>query len=512
MARAPVTDPSLLGRLRDDLGASGYTVDGVNAAVGPVAAAALHREQPLPADLATRGSRDPVAVLVRCFALGHTVSRRDLDRALPSVTTDGAQALGLVGTDGDEVLAGCELRPHGDEEHDWWLASDLSEAALGAPLPEDHVLGIGPASTTVASWTPRDRVGRALDLGTGCGVQALHLASHSARVTATDVSHRALAFARFNAGLAGVELDLRRGDLFEPVTSERFDLVVSNPPFVITPRAPGVPAYDYRDAGLVGDQVVQRLVRSVGDHLEPGGIALFIGNWEVPAGTVWRDRWTDWLAGTGLDAWVVQRDEQDPAEYAELWARDGGSRSGVAGFEDLYAAWLADFSARDVERISFGVVALQRPSTSRPPWVDLTEATGPVATASSGAMGAMGAMGATVSAGIRARTWLADADDDAVLDVAWRCADDVTEERHFRPGDADPRVILLRQGGGLGRVVRLDTVGAALVSVSDGALTARQALAAIARLIDAEAAAVTGEAVHLLRELVADGMLVGPVA
>ncbi|MEO8827309.1 methyltransferase [Lapillicoccus sp.] len=505
MARAPVTDPARLGRLRDDLAASGYTVDGVNAAIGPVAAAALHREQPLPADLATQGSPDPVAVLVQCFALGRVVSRRDLDGALASLTTDGAQALGLVDTDGDEVRAGCELRPYGDEERDWWVASDLSEVALGGPLPEDHVLGIGPASTTVASWTPRDRVGRALDLGTGCGVQALHLASHSARVTATDVSHRALTFARFNAGLAGIELDLRHGDLFDPVTSERFDLVVSNPPFVITPRAPGVPAYAYRDAGLVGDQVVERLVRSVGDHLETGGIALFIGNWEVRSGGTWRDRWTDWLAGTGLDAWVVQRDEQDPAEYAELWARDGGSRSGVAGFEHLYAAWLADFAARDVERIGFGVVALQRPSMSRPsrpPWVDLTEATGPVATASGGAMGA------TVSAGIRARTWLAEADDATVLDVAWRCADDVTEERHTRPGDADPRVILLRQGRGLGRVVRLDTVGAALVSVCDGTLPARAALTAIAGLLGTDTDTTVRQAAALLRGLVADGLLV----
>ena len=93
-------------------------------------------------------------------------------------------------------------------------------------------------------------------------------------------------------------------------------------------------------------------------------------------------------------------------------------------------------------------------------------------------------MGPVVDAGLTARTWLAEHDDAALLAVAWRCARDVVEERHARPGAADPEVIQLRQGGGLGRVVRLDTVGAALVSVCDGTMTPAQALPAIAELLD----------------------------
>ena len=493
----PRADPSLVGALRLDLERAAYTVDGVRATLGPVADAALHREQPLPADLATRDRPEPVATLVRCFALGVAVPADRLDRALPALGAAGAEALGLVRVQGDEARATCDLRPYADEAHDWWLASDLSEIALGGPLPQDHVLGVGPASTTVTQWTPRRRVDRALDLGTGCGVQALHLVGHAATVVATDLSARALAFARFNALLAGVDLDLREGDLLEPVAGERFDLVVSNPPFVITPRAPGVPAFDYRDAGLVGDAVVARLVQEVGAVLSPGGVATFIGNWEVPPGETWRDRWQSWLDGTGLDAWVVQRDEQDPAEYAELWSRDGGSRDGVEGHEALYAAWLADFAARRVERIGFGVVVLQRPTTHRAPWVDLVEVTGPVAPA----------MGPVVDAGLAARTWLAEHDDTELLATAWRCAADVIEERHTRPGAGDPQVIQLRQGGGLGRVVRLDTVAAALVSVCDGTLPAGAALAAIAELIDERVDAVTDRVLPTLRALVADGLM-----
>ena len=498
MPPPPRTDPALLRALRADLEHGAYTVDGVRAVLGPMAVAALHREQALPADLATRGQQEPTAVLVRCFALGLPVSGVDFDRALPSLATAGAAGLGLVETSGGEVRATCDLRPYGDEAHDWWVAADQSEIARGGPLPTDHVLGVGPASTTVAQWTPRRPVRRALDLGTGCGVQALHLATHSDEVVATDVSERALAFAQFTTTLNAAEVELRTGSLLEPVARERFDLVVSNPPFVITPRRRGFARYEYRDAGLVGDAVVQRLVRALGDHLEPGGVALLIGNWEVPAGQTWRDVWGSWLGGAGVDAWVVQRDEQDPAEYAELWAGDARSRSGTPGFDDLYAAWLADFAGRGVERIGFGVVALQRPAHSRAVWTDLTDHRGPVAAA----------MGAIVDAGLRARTWLAEHDDDALLDAAWTCAADVVEERHARPGAADPEVIQLRQGGGLGRVVRLDTVGAGLIGVCDGSLRARQALGVIARLLDRPEADVVGTATPLLRTLVADGLLV----
>ena len=493
----PRADPPRVGALRSDLSRAAYTVDGVRLTIGPVADAALHREQPLPADLATRDRPEPAAVLVRCFALGMPVPTEVLGRALPMLGTKGAVALSLVRVEDGEARATCDLRPYGDETHDWWLASDLSEIALGGPLPEDHVLGVGPASTTVAQWTPRRRVDRALDLGTGCGVQALHLVGHCDAVVATDLSARALAYARFNALLAGVDLDLREGDLLGPVAGEHFGLVVSNPPFVITPRAPGVPAFEYRDAGLVGDAVVAGLVRDVGAYLQPGGVATFIGNWEVPSGQTWRDRWAGWLEGTGLDAWVIQRDEQDPAEYAELWSRDGGSRDGVEGYEALYAAWLADFAARGVERIGFGVVVLQRPSTDRPPWVELVEVTGPVAPA----------MGPVVDAGLAARSWLAEHDATTLLATAWRCAADVVEERHTRPGASDPQVIQLRQGGGLGRVVRLDTAAAALVSVCDGTLGAGPALAAIAELLDEPVGAVTDRVLPTLRALVADGLL-----
>lgn len=500
------TDDADDGRIQDlraDLAEAGYAVETLDDLLGPAAGAALHRDQPMPARRALAGREEPAAVLARVFVLGEAVPGPWLDAALPRTGADGLRDLGLVvGQDtadrpGPLFEADLDLRPYGDERHTWWVLSDLPETVVGGPLPTHHVLGVGGASTTLASWTPRPQVGRALDLGTGCGVQALHLSGHAGEVVATDVSDRALRMARFTAALNGTSLDLRHGSMLDPVAGERFDLVVSNPPFVITPRREGVPVYEYRDGGRAGDRLVAELVGHVGEHLRPGGLAQLLANWELAAGEDWAGHVTGWLEGTGLDAWVVQREEQDVAEYAETWIRDGGHRPGTEEFGSLYAAWLDDFAGRGVERVGFGVVTLQRPITDREPWRDLVDVRHPVAAP----------MGPHVLAGLRARTWLAEHGDDELLDVAWQVADDVTEERIGRPGAPDPQIIQLRQGGGLRRTVRLGTLGAGFVGACDGDLTARQLCAGLAVLTEADTSAVVAEVLPVLRDLVKDGLL-----
>ena len=489
----------LIGALRDDLRAADYTIDGIHAAMGETAAAALGREQPLPAERATRGRREPVALLTRLLGLGLPLTREEVDLALPQVGAAGLEQLGLAASDGEAVRIVVDLRPHATEHDQWWVVSDLPEFAQRGPLPVDHVLGVGGASITLAAWTPRPEVGRALDIGTGCGVQALHLTHHAERVVATDISARALEFARFTCALNGVGLDLRAGSLTEPVADEEFDLIVSNPPFVITPRTEEVPVYEYRDGGVEADGITSGLIGEVAARLAPGGMAQMLGNWEVGAGEDWRERVRPWLEGLGVDAWVVLREVQDPAEYAETWARDGGHTPGDGQYEAMYAAWLDDFAARGTASIGFGVITLHRPETEREPWLALEEARGQVDAA----------MGPHVLAGVRARSWLTTASDDELLDVAWRYADDVTQERYYaRPGDPDPHVVLIRQGGGLRRAFQVDSVTAGLVGVCDGELTARQGLAGIAVLTDADQGDLARQVMPVLRDMVADGLLV----
>lgn len=531
--RVPVVDAEGLHRLRGDL--SGYTVDALRELLGPVGLAALGRDQRLPAARWASAVRPGTpesgpAALLSVFMLSRPVPRRLLEPALPRLGVDGAQRLGLLRAAGhgrdDLVRPLVDLQPYAATDAvgtaHWWIASDLPARAGSGPLPTDHVLGVGGASLMLAGSTIRRPVGRVLDLGTGCGVQALHAARHARHITATDVSARALRFAEFTwalnavvdtvhpapdgAGLppapGGATLSLRRGSLLEPVAGELFDLVVSNPPFVITPRGGQVPQYEYRDGGAVGDELVGRLVAGLGAVLAPGGVAHVLGNWEHRHGEPWQERVGAWLAASGLDGWVVQREVQDPAEYAETWIRDGGQAEGPR-FDALYAAWLDDFEARGVDAVGFGLVALRRPAGAGAGRLRrIEEVRTPVS----------GALGGHLEACLAAEDWLATAaaTDDALAAARLRVAPDVTEERHHRPGAGDPEVILLRQGGGFRRTVRASTALAGLVGACDGEFAVGQLIGALSDLLDRPAGDLAAELLPSVRRLVADGLLLTP--
>jgi methylase of polypeptide subunit release factors len=337
----------------------------------------------------------------------------------------------------------------------------------------------------------------ALDLGTGCGIQALHAARHAARVVATDISPRALVLARLNAELNAVtNIEFRLGSLFEPVEGERFGHVVSNPPFVITPRTTGVPEYEYRDGGLVGDALVASVIRDVGEHLELGGFAQLLGNWEY-SGEPGLDRVRHWLDGTHLDAWVVERERQSVEQYAETWIRDGGTRPGPE-FDRLYEAWLDDFASRGVTEVGFGYVTLRRPETTAPTLQRFEHYDAPLG----------GSLGDHIASVFAAHDWLAARDDAALAAETLTIAADVTEERHYWPGAEDPTLMLLHQGSGFARTVPVGTALAAVVGACDGTLSLGAICSAVAHLLDADERQLTAELIPAVRELVLDGFLV----
>lgn len=492
--------PALIARLAADLTATNFTVDGLTELWGEDAAAALHRGQRVPASRALTDS--PLSTLARALVLGYPVDPAALDRALPTLGAAGAVELGLVDAAGSPLL---DLRPYSVVDARgvaaWWIASDLGEVALGHAIPEQHVLGVGGASTTLSGLMVPEPVELALDLGTGCGIQALHAARHATRVIATDISGRALEFARFNAALNGfANIEFRLGSLFEPVAGERFGHVVSNPPFVITPRSSprhpsGVPGYEYRDGGLVGDALVAQVVRDVEAHLEPGGIAQLLGNWEYGA-VDGLHRVRGWVEATGLDAWVVERERQSVEHYAETWIRDGGTRPGPE-FDRLYAIWLDDFAARGVTEVGFGYVTLRRPLSGAPTLRRFEHYGEPLG----------GSLGDHIAGVLAAHDWLQTRDAAALAAATLTVAPDVTEERHYWPGEEHPTVMLLRQGSGFARTIPAGTALAAVVGACDGTLTVGAIVAAVAELLEADAAALAVELESQLRELVFVGVL-----
>jgi release factor glutamine methyltransferase len=111
-----------------------------------------------------------------------------------------------------------------------------------------------------------------LDMGTGSGVCAVSAARHAARVVAVDINAAAVRCARMNALLNQLEnrIEVRHGDLFDPVAGERFDLVLFNPPFVI-----GEPRND-RERAWFSTDVAERFAAGLDRHLKPGGVALLL--------------------------------------------------------------------------------------------------------------------------------------------------------------------------------------------------------------------------------------------
>lgn len=519
----PLVSPDL-ALLREDLWSAGCTVDGITDRLGDVAARALSRAQAVPARRELGEATDPVAVLIRLFTLGDAVPVADAAGALPTFGVDRAVGLGLLEHAGPGQVRACvDLQPHAvvDDlgESEWWVCSDLGELAHGGGvLPTEHVLGVGAASTTlVEAAVPPLRGMRCLDVGAGSGVQSLHLSRTGPVLVATDVSERASAFARVTAALNGVELDVRTGSLFDAVAGERFDRVIANLPFVVTPRRDDVPTYTYRDAGLAGDDVVRRMLVESPLHLRSGGLAQFLGNWEDRADEPWTDRLAGWVqqaadaldrASGGadvLDVWVVQRELADPAMYAEAWIFDGG-RPDRDEADGWYRAWLDDFAERQVEAVGFGIVTLRRRSAD--------PATPPLRRYDGEPAVIPGAWRDVLVAGLTGHDSLgrvgAHLDLTALLDTRPVLAPGVMERRELDPGQADPRTVHLVDTRRRGRVVEASTALAGLVGACDGELSVGQVVAALATLLEIDQAELAASLMPAVRDLVAEGLLVLP--
>ena len=488
------SDLDVAAPLREALLAADFTYDRVAEAIGEDAHRALGRNETLPA-LRRTTSGGPLDSLVRLFLLQTTVTRDEADRALPGLVDRLCNA-GLLEQSVSEVAARTDCRPYattGEEgDRDLWVVSDLTPGLDGAPVAvgPDHVLGISSASTSLAQLTLREPVGSALDLGTGCGVQALHLAGHADRVVATDVNARALWMTRLNAALNLVEVDVRDGSFFEPVAGERFDLIATNPPFVISP-ATGERLV-YRDSGLPGDRVVEHIVRTGPDHLTEGGWLQVLANWAIVDGQPWDERLGSWLRDD-CDALVVQRETLDPASYVELWLKDSGHHGG-RDYAARYGTWLSWLEETGIEGVGFGWINVRSAGAGRHELLewpyDVEQPIGP----------AIRAWGDAV-ADLRGLT------DGDLLAATLRAREDVQQETVGRPGAEDPEAIVLRQQRGFRRARTADTVEAAFLGACDGDLTVGQLLGALGSLLQRDEAELRETYLPAVRELVAEGFL-----
>src|SRR5215472_5573982 len=245
-------DAAHIAQLRSALWSAGYNA----AKVADVLGADSQHLQPDPAQAILLQRQLPggtLSTLIRLFVLGVPVSRDEAASALAPLTLVRAHHLGVVqdSEDGRAIDAAIRITPYGEFLFACSRVPDLHA------VERDHVMGVTRSSINLAGLTIRRPVDLTLDLGCGSGFQSLIASRHSSRVIATDINPTAIQFTRFNARLNAVDnVECREGSFMEPVAGESFDLIVSNPPFVISPES----SLLFRDSGMRGDELSRRVV------------------------------------------------------------------------------------------------------------------------------------------------------------------------------------------------------------------------------------------------------------
>ncbi len=341
-------NPETLAALRGLLRAADYTEAGVAAALHLEAQPGIH-EADIPAHERRLPHGTPLAVLIQLFILGVRVSVDDASRALAPLPLERLYRVGLLRRYGGLVASPVRITP-------WSGLTLVHDPDSSHRLRPNHVTGIGPAARTLASLTLRRPVESALDLGAGSGIQALLAAQHSTQVTAVDINPRALRYTRLNALLNCLSnVECLQGSLFEPVKGSLFDLIVANPPYVISPDF----QYSFRDSGQPGDTLCRTVVSEAPAFLHEGGVAHILCNWACHAKEQWWEPVENWVKGRGCDVLLLHYGGSDPLSYAAIWIQSSAHGEGKA-FSQALDRWLEYYRVSGIEGIVYGTILLRR--------------------------------------------------------------------------------------------------------------------------------------------------------
>jgi hypothetical protein len=461
------TAPSRLDVVRDALGSVDYRLD------------ALRELLAIDADLSSRGIElevfrrrltaqpGPLADVITVFAIGDDVPVDRLVNALGSKAVDALVASGALREDAGAAEATVRVIPHGD----LWIASDRRPES-STPTDPLYVTGINPPATLLAALSVRQPAAAALDLGTGNGIQAILARKHCERVVATDINPRALAFAAFNAALNGVEgIEFAEGDLFDPIGADRFDLVVSNPPYVISPDSD----YAYRDSGAEPGALCARLLAELPAHLSDGGFATVLASWPI-TGDDWTQEPRGWL-GDNCQAWLLQMGEEDPLAHSRDWNTPLVEHDGIGRFTDAVDRWVHYIADRGIRQIGYGALIIRG-------------RTGPPSVIRADRMKrGTGSASAQIERVFAAFDLIAGLDDPtAIGTLQCRPAPELSVRRDLYPVDdgwaAGSATLTLTEGTGI--EATLDALATEVLLAATSGSTIADAVDAIARALDLE--------------------------
>ena len=331
----------------ETLRTAGYTEAAITDMLGEDAFSARHKDLPV---LLRRVPATRLGTVIRAFFLVQPVPVADLTKAIGERGVSSLEAAGVAEVGEDEVAVQMRILPVAG----LLVASD-DDPTHEDDLRTDFVAAYTAASRLTDSLTPRPEVERALDVGTGSGVHALLAARHAREVVATDVNSRALAYTELNAALNGIRnIECREGSLFEPVADEKFDLIICNAPYVVSPET----RWAYRDGGFGADEVSQRVVTTAAEHLRDGGYATLLVSWLGFEEGQQDARPLDWTDATDCDTWILPIWGGDPLTHASTW--NDHLADDPEAYEKALADWTSYLGDLGVHWVSEGGILLHR--------------------------------------------------------------------------------------------------------------------------------------------------------
>jgi methylase of polypeptide subunit release factors len=478
------SDAATIDTIRTLLERADYTRDGI-AAIGVEVGLGVRRPD-VPILRHALEPVEPLATLVRLFLLIEPVESAHLD----DVAGPAAIALieaGFVRREGNLAVPTTSLTP-------WREFIICHDPDPSGQLWPEHVSGPTPAAETLLALVTAGG-GRALDLGTGCGLLAVALSRDVETIVGTDVNPAAARFARQNARLNGLaNLEVREGSLFEPVSDDSFRVIVSNPPFVISPESDLV----FRHSSFGRDEISREVARGVAGHLEEGGFGYLLANWVVTGGA---DSWLDvprmWLESSGCDLIALLQGVEDPLAYAVRWsARE--QQLDPEKYPTALEAWLDHFAAEGIDAIASAALILRR--RSGPNWVHGLRLSGPGRGEAAGQV-------QRIAAG---RDLLEEAGEEKLVELALDIPGDHRLEQSLvaRDGDYSIEPATLVPTQGLAIDLTIDPALIPVVLRLDGSQRLHEIVTEIADGTGQDAGDLTDRVLRLARRLLECGLAV----
>jgi methylase of polypeptide subunit release factors len=445
-------------------------------------------------------SHSPLETLLRLFLLHQPVDVELVRKTVEETDLYYWVRMGLIRIDQGTVFPLIHIFPYAQ----MLLVSDHqryggSSAAQFPSLHEettpveaaDFVMGLNATCLQLANATIRRPNESFLDLGSGCGIQSFLAAKHSRSVLGVDCNPRAISVARFNTILNQIEnVGFQQADMQRAGLSEKFDFVVSNPPFVIQP---GFRAF-YRDNGCAADNFCRTLVHNTPFLLQEQGVFQMVFDWAHVKGQPWQQRLSAWCEESGCDAWVMRWETKDISEYAQHWNR---AWKNEAAFADIYQRWMTWYAEQGIEAVSSGMITMRKIST-RPNWFRADDAPGDFNTS----------VGDDVQQLFESTEWL-QASDEELLNTCFKLHPAVCLDQKLQQASGTWEIASanLRRREGIPYQGEVDSLTANLLPECDGSATYGDLLLSLAANNHRTVAEITPVYLDVLRRLLRRGFL-----